>query len=124
MHGREAAAANLFSDVRLEDRVPADHPPQPIRALADEVLAGLSARFEGLYARLGRPSILPEMMLRATLPQAFFSVRSERMLMEPIDCNLLVRWFVGLEIDVAVWHPTVFTHTLVRFPKPLAQIAA
>lgn len=110
MRGREAGSDNLFSYVRLEDRVPADHPLRPIRALADEVLAGLNSRFEGLYSGLGRPSIPPELLLRATLLQAFFSVRSERMLMEQIDYNLLFRWFVGLEIDAAVWHPTVFTH--------------
>lgn len=96
--------------MRLEERVPADHPLRPIRALADEVLAGLSDRFENLYSGLGRPSIPPEMLLRATLLQAFFSVRSERMLMEQIDYNLLFRWFVGLEIDAPVWHPTGFTH--------------
>ena len=110
MRGREAGSDNLFSYVRLEERVPADHPLRPIRALADEVLAGLNGRFESLYSGLGRPSIPPEMLLRATLLQAFFSVRSERMLMEQIDYNLLFRWFVGLEIDAAVWHPTVFTH--------------
>ena len=110
MRGREAASTNLFSYVRLEERVPSDHPLRPIRALADEVLAGLNARFEHLYSGLGRPSIPPEMLLRATLLQAFFSVRSERMLMEQIDYNLLFRWFVGLEIDAAVWHPTVFKH--------------
>ncbi len=110
MRGREAGSANLFSYVRLEERVPSDHPLRPIRALADEVLAGLNERFEALYSGMGRPSIPPEMLLRATLLQAFFSVRSERMLMEQIDYNLLFRWFVGLEIDAAVWHPTVFTH--------------
>lgn len=85
MRGREAASANLFSYVRLDERVPADHPLRPIRALADKVLAGLSDRFENLYSGLGRPSIPPEMLLRAALLQAFFSVRSERMLMEQID---------------------------------------
>lgn len=110
MRGREAGSANLFSYVRLDERVPADHPLRAIRALADEVLAGLNDRFERLYSGLGRPSIPPEMLLRATLLQAFFSVRSERMLMEQIDYNLLFRWFVGLEIDAGVWHPTVFTH--------------
>ncbi|MCP1545775.1 transposase [Methylorubrum extorquens] len=75
------------------------------------MLAGLNERFESLYSGLGRPSIPPEMLLRATLLQAFFSVRSERMLMEQIDYYLLFRWFVGLEIDAPVWHPTVFTHT-------------
>ncbi|MHC2018755.1 IS5 family transposase [Methylobacterium sp. CM6247] len=110
MRGREDWSESLFSYVRLEERVPADHPLRPIRALADEVLAGLNERFEALYSRTGRPSIPPEMLLRATLLQAFFSVRSERMLMEQIDYNLLFRWFVGLEMDAAVWHPTVFTH--------------
>ena len=110
MRGREERCENLFSYVRLEERVPADHPLRPIRALADEVLAGLNERFETLYSGLGRPSIPPEMLLRATLLQAFFSVRSERMLMEQIDYNLLFRWFVGLEMDAAIWHPTVFTH--------------
>ena len=110
MRGREDRSESLFSYVRLEDRVPADHPLRSIRALTDEVLAGLDERFEALYSLTGRPSIPPEMLLRATLLQAFFSVRSERMLMEQIDYNLLFRWFVGLEIDAAVWHPTVFTH--------------
>ena len=110
MRGREDRSESLFSYVRLEERVPPDHPLRPIRALADEVLAGLSGQFEALYSGLGRPSIPPEMLLRATLLQAFFSVRSERMLMEQIDYNLLFRWFVGLEMDAAIWHPTVFTH--------------
>ena len=110
MRGRGDRSESLFSYVRLEERVPADHPLRPIRVLADEVLAGLNGRFEGLYSGMGRPSIPPEMLLRATLLQAFFSVRSERMLMEQIDYNLLFRWFVGLEIDAAIWHPTVLTH--------------
>ncbi len=110
MRGREDRSEDLFSYVRLEERVPADHPLRPIRTLADEVLAGLNAHFDALYSQIGRPSIPPEMLLRATLLQAFFSVRSERMLMEQIDYNLLFRWFVGLEIDATVWHPTVFTH--------------
>jgi transposase len=100
----------MFSYVRLEQRVPADHPLRPIRALADEALHSLSQRFDGLYSAMGRPSIAPEMLLRASLLQAFFSVRSERMLMEQIDYNLLFRWFVGLPMDAEVWHPTVFTH--------------
>lgn len=110
MRGRDDRPEGLFSYVRLEERVPADHPLRPIRALADEALAQLNGRFDGLYSGLGRPSIPPEMLLRATLLQAFFSVRSERQLMEQIDYNLLFRWFVGLPMDAAVWHPTVFTH--------------
>jgi transposase len=78
--------------------------------LADEALAALNGRFEALYSSMGRPSIAPEMLLRATLLQALFSVRSERMLMEQISYNLLFRWFVGLPLDGAVWHATVFTH--------------
>ena len=110
MRGRDDRSGGLFSYVRLEERVPADHPLRPIRALADEALAALNGRFEGLYSSMGRPSIPPEMLLRATLLQAFFSVRSERMLMEQINYNLLFRWFVGLPLDGAVWHATVFTH--------------
>ena len=110
MRGREGRPESLFSYVRLEERVPCDHPLRGIRALADEVPAGLNGRFETLYPQRGRPSIPPEMLLRATLLQAFFPVRSERMLMEQIDCNLLFRWFVGLEMDAAVRHATVFTH--------------
>ena len=110
MRGQDKAPDGLFSYVSLEQRVPADHPLRPIRALADEALAAMNGRFEALYSRMGRPSIPPEMLLRATLLQAFFSVRSERQLMEQIDYNLLVRWCVGLPIDAPVWHPTVFTH--------------
>jgi len=110
MRGREEGSEGLFSYVRLEERIPADHPLRSIRALVDEALGSLNGRFEGLYSSMGRPSIPPEMLLRATLLQAFFSVRSERMLMEQINYNLLFRWFVGLPMDAEVWHPTVFTH--------------
>jgi transposase len=110
MRGRDDGSEGFFSYVRLEERIPADHPLRAIRALADEALGALNERFEGLYSTIGRPSIAPEMLLRATLLQAFFSVRSERMLMEQITYNLLFRWFVGLPIDAEVWHPTVFTH--------------
>jgi transposase len=110
MRGRDDRSEGLFSYVRLEERIPADHPLRGIKALADEALGSLNGRFEGLYSSMGRPSIPPEMLLRATLLQAFFSVRSERMLMEQINYNLLFRWFVGLPMDAEVWHPTVFTH--------------
>ena len=109
MRGHEAGSDGLFSYVRLDERVPADHPLRAVRALAEEALARLDATFEGLYSHTGRPSIPPGMLLKATLLQAFFSVRSERMLMEQIDYNLLFRWFVGLPMDAPVWHPTVFT---------------
>lgn len=110
MRGRDDHSEGFFSYVRLEDRIAQDHPLRPIRALADEALASLNERFEGLYSTMGRPSIAPEMLLRAMLLQAFLSVRSERMLMEQINYNLLFRWFVGLPLDAEVWHPTVFTH--------------
>ena len=110
MRGRDDRSEGLFSYIRLEERVPADHPLRRIRALADEALASLNDRFAELYSWTGRPSIPPEMLLRATLLQAFFSVRSERLLMEQIDYNLLFRWFVGLPMDAPAWHPTVFTH--------------
>lgn len=110
MRGRDDRSEGFFSYVRLEKRIPADHPLRPIRQLVDEALLLLHQRFEGLYASTGRPSIPPEMLLRATLLQAFFSVRSERMLMEQINYNLLFRWFVGLPMDAEVWHSTVFTH--------------
>jgi transposase len=109
MRGRGNSGDGLFSYVSLENRIPADHPLRAIRALADAALARLSERFEALYSNTGRPSIPPEMLLRATLLQAFFSVRSERQLMEQIDYNLLFRWFVGLSMDASVWHPTTFT---------------
>jgi transposase len=93
----------------LEERVPTDHPLRMIRGLVNEALAALSQRFEALYSATGRPSIPPEYLLRATLLQAFFTVRSERQLMQQINYNLLFRWFVGLSIDDAVWDATVFT---------------
>ncbi len=110
MRGRDDRSEGLFSYVRVEERIALDHPLRAIRGLCDEALGCLDARFEALYSDVGRPSIPPEMLLRATLLQAFFSVRSERQLMEQIDYNLLFRWFVGLPIDAPAWHATVFTH--------------
>jgi transposase len=109
MRGEERRSAELFSYIRLEERIPADHPLRAIRALVNETLESLSGRFEGLYSHTGRPSIPPEYLLRATLLQAFFSVRSERQLMEQIDYNLLFRWFVGLSIDDVVWDASSFS---------------
>ena len=91
-----------------EARVPKYHPLRPIRQIVDEALAALSPEFEKLYARFGRPSIPPERLLRALLLQAFYSVRSEKQLMEQLDYNLLFRWFVGLSADDPVWDATVF----------------
>lgn len=108
VRGEDRKSAGMFSYVRLEERVPRDHPLRAIRALVDVVLADLSPSFEALYARVGRPSVPPERLLRALLLQAFYTVRSERLLMEQLDYNLLFRWFVGLSMDDAVWDATVF----------------
>ena len=109
MRGEDRRTGSLFSYVSCEARVPADHPLRPIRMIVDEALEILSPEFEELYARVGRPSIPPEKLLRALLLQAFYSVRSERQLMEQLDYNLLFRWFVGLAMDAPVWDATVFT---------------
>jgi transposase len=112
----------MFSYVSLEERVPADHPLRAIRKLGDQVLSGMSAQFDGLYAAVGRPSIPPERLLRALLLQVFYSIRSERLLMEQLDYNLLFRWFVGLEIDDAVWNHAVFSKNRERLlNQELAQ---
>ena len=109
MRGDDDQAGSMFSYVPLEKRIPRDHPLRPLRAMVDEALHGLSRRLNGLYAKTGRPSIPPERLLRALLIQILFSVRSERMLMEQLEYNLLFRWFVGLGMDDAVWDATVFT---------------
>jgi transposase len=101
--------SGMFSYVGLEDRIPADHPLRGVRKLVDAVLAGMSKEFDGLYSKVGRPSIPPERLLRALLLQVFYSVRSERLLMEQLNYNLLFRWFVGLEIDDPVWNHAVFS---------------
>ena len=99
----------MFSYVSAEQRIAADHPLRPIRAMTDGALRELSAEFEALYAAGGRPSIAPERLLRALLLQVLYSRRSERLLMEEMNYNLLFRWFVGLEMDDEVWDVTVFT---------------
>jgi transposase len=99
----------MFSYVTLEQRVPQDHPLRAIRRLTDVVLRSLSGEFDSLYSASGRPSIAPEYVLRALLLQAFYSVRSERQLVEQLDYNLLFRWFVGLGMDDAVWNHAVFS---------------
>ena len=109
MRGTDEASGALFSYVDLEERVPARHPLRLIRRIVNDALASLDAEFGALYADFGRPSIAPERLIRASLLQILFSVRSERQLMEQLDYNLLFRWFVGLGIDDPVWVPTVFT---------------
>jgi transposase len=109
MRGRDDRTEGLFSYVSCERRVPAAHPLRAILPIVDAALAALSGEFGQLYALNGRPSIPPEKLLRALLLQAFYSVRSERQLMEQLDYNLLFRWFVGLGVDDPVWDVTVFT---------------
>jgi transposase len=109
MRGDERVQDGMFSYVTLEQRVPQDHPLREIRRLTDVVLRSLSGEFDSLYSASGRPSIAPEYVLRALLLQAFYSVRSERQLVEQLDYNLLFRWFVGLGMDDAVWNHAVFS---------------
>jgi transposase len=113
--GDDVRTENLFSYLSCEARVPRDHPLRPIRTIVDQALTALSPSFDRLYSDLGRPSIPPEKLLRALLLQAFYSVRSERQLMEQLDYNLLFRWFVGLAIDAPIWDVTVFTKNRDRF---------
>ena len=109
MRGPDRRTEGLFSYVSCESRVPACHPLRAILPVADAALTALTDEFQQLYALNGRPSIAPEKLLRALLLQAFYSVRSERQLMEQLDYNLLFRWFVGLGVDDPVWDVTVFT---------------
>jgi transposase len=109
MRGDDHQQSHVFSYLSPEARVRKDHPLRAIRAMVDEVLARMSRRFDGMYAKMGRPSIAPEKLLRAQLLQMLYSVRSERLLMEEMDYNLLFRWFVGLNADDEVWDATTFT---------------
>ncbi len=122
MRGRDQVSGSLFSYVDLEERVPREHPLRVIRGIVNDVLVSLSPAFEALYAHMGRPSIAPEKLLRALLLQAFYSIRSERQLMEQLDFNLLFRWFVGLGIDDAVWDASTFCHNRDRFLE--AEVSA
>jgi transposase len=109
MRGDDRQPDSMFSYVSPEQRVPPDHPLRAIRQLVNDVLRDMSREFDGLYARVGRPSIPPERLLRAQLLQVLYSIRSERLLMEQLDYNLLFRWFVGMDIDEPIWDATVFT---------------
>src|SRR5690349_20366577 len=109
MRGDDWNQSLMFSYLSPEERVPADHPLRIVRQMTDQALKELSPEFARLYSPLGRPSIAPEKLLRALLLQIFFSVRSERMLMEQLHYNLLFRWFVGLNMDEGVWDVTVFS---------------
>jgi transposase len=105
----------LYSYVSPEQRVPADHPLRPIREMVNGVLRTLSPEFDKIYSIYGRPSIPPERLLRCLLLQVLYTVRSERMMMEQLDYNVLYRWFVGLNMDDPTWDVTVFTKNRMRF---------
>ena len=109
MRGEDHQQNHVFSYLSPEERVRKDHPLRAVRAMVDEVLKQLSRRFDGMYAKVGRPSIPPEQLLRALLLQMLYSIRSERLLMEEIDYSILFRWFVGLNLDDKLWDATVFT---------------
>jgi hypothetical protein len=115
MRGDDEQQLDVFSYVSPEQRIPQDHPLRPVRAMADEALRDLKPRFSKLYAKAGRPSIAPEKLLRALLLQVLYSVRSERMLMEQLNYNLLFRWFVGLNMDDTIWDATVFSKNRQRY---------
>ena len=122
MRGSDQQSGDLFSYVDIEARVPARHPLRAIRTIVNEGLASLDEEFDKLYADTGRDSIPPERLLRAALLQAFFSIRSERLLMEQLNYNLLYRWFVGLGVDDAVWDHSVFSKNRDRLLE--ADVAA
>jgi transposase len=109
MRGTDQQQGHVFSYISPEQRVRKDHPLRPIRTMVDKVLKELSPEFSKMYSKVGRPSIPPEQLLRALLLQMLYSVRSERLLIEEIDYNILFRWFVGLNLDDEVWDATVFT---------------
>lgn len=126
MRGQDVFMESLFTMRKLDDFVPADHPLRPIRTMVNEALARLDGLFAGMYAsseRGGRPSIAPEKLLRAMLLQVFYSVRSERQLMEQTHYNLLFRWFIGLSMDDEVWVPTVFSKNRERLIEHDAVVA-
>jgi len=109
MRGNDSIQQPMFSYVSQEDRIAKDHPLRSVRRIVDEALRKLSGEFAKLYSHTGRPSIAPEQLLRALLLQVFYTIRSERQLMEQLDYNLLFRWFVGLSMDDPIWDATVFT---------------
>jgi len=115
MRGNDNDQQAMFSYVSLESRIPADHPLRPVRRMVDRILSAMSDEFGSMYSRVGRPSIAPERLLRALLLQVLYTIRSERLLMEQLDYNLLFRWFVGLSMDDGVWDHSTFTKNRDRF---------
>ncbi|AWI79581.1 IS5/IS1182 family transposase [Parazoarcus communis] len=123
MRGQASPQSAMFSYVSLEERVPASHPLRKLRMLVDSVLASMDDEFDAIYARVGRPSVPPERLLKALLLQILFSIRSERLLVESLDYNLLYRWFVGLGIDDDIWDHSTFSQNRDRlFNEGLARI--
>jgi transposase len=117
MRGLDFQQSTMFSYLSPEQRVPSNHPLRSIREITNKILKELSGVFGRMYSQIGRPSIPPEQLLRALLLQVLYTVRSERMLMEQLEYNLLFRWFVGLNMDDAVWDPTVYTKNRDRLLK-------
>lgn len=117
MRGTDHIQNALFSYVSLEDRIPKEHPLRRVKILTDTILRSMSDSFDSLYAKGGRPSIAPERLLRASLLQCLFSIRSERALVEHIDFNMMFRWFVGLTLDEAVWDHSTFSANRERLLK-------
>ncbi len=115
MRGDDIHQDAMFSYLSPEARVPQDHPLRPLRQMVNQALGELSRDFQAMYSREGRPSIPPEKLLRALLLQVFYTIRSERLLMEQLDYNLLFRWFVGLSMDDKVWNHSVFSKNRERF---------
>src|SRR3984893_13362664 len=109
MRGDDDLQDGMFSYISPEKRVPADHPLRPIRKMVDEILKEMSPKFANLYSKEGSPTKDPERLLRSLLLQIFYSVRSERMLIEQLQYNMLFRWFVGMEMDEEVWNHAVFS---------------
>jgi transposase len=109
MRGFDSHQDGMFSYLSPADRVPPDHPLRPIKEMVNQALSDLWAEFQAMYAKVGRPSIAPEKLLRALLLQVLYTIRSERLLMEQLDYNLLFRWFVGLSMDDEVWDHSVFS---------------
>ncbi len=115
MRGEDRRQPAMWSYLRLEERVPKDHPLRALRRMTDQALSELDPLFDRIYFAIGRPSIPPERLLRALVLQLLYSIRSERLLMERLDSDLYFRWFVGLELDEAVWDPSTFSQNRERF---------
>src|SRR5688572_4856748 len=115
MRGVDSKQSAMFSYISPEERIPKSHPLRPIRAMVAEALTQLDGQLEAMYSNVGRPSIAPERLIRALLLQVLYSVRSERLLIEQLEYNLLFRWFVGMSVDEPVWDHSTFSKNRDRF---------